>query len=236
MKKTKLLWVFFALIVFLSLTACSALPGGDKTVRQITASGQGKVYLTPDVAFVQIGVESRSDQVANALSENNAQTESVSSTLQELGVEAKDIQTSAFNIFPQQEYNQLGEMTGTVYVVNNTVYVTVRDLQSLGKLLDAVVRSGANNIYGIQFDVQDKAKAISEARKLAINDAKANAQEIAAAADIELGDLITLNVYNMGGPVPMFDGKGGAGFDASVPVSAGQLTMTMNADLTYEIK
>ena len=66
-------------------------------------------------------------------------------------------------------------MTGTTYTVNNTVYVTVRDLQVLGKLLDVVVRSGANSINGITFDVVDKSRAISEARRLAVESARSQA-------------------------------------------------------------
>jgi uncharacterized protein len=126
-----------------------------------------------------------------------------------------------------------------MYQVDNTLYVTVRDLQALPKILSEVVKSGANQIYGISFDVLDKTKAISEARKMAIDDAKANAAEIASAAGVELGKLISVNVYTSNSPTPMYEGKmglGGGAAASSVPVAAGQLIITVNADLSFQIK
>ena len=122
--------------------------------------------------------------MAAALSDNSTQAQAIQKALTGMGVDPKDIQTSAFNVYPQQlqpNPRPDGSETTpvTTYAVDNTVSVTVRDLSKLGALLDQVVKSGANNINGIQFDAEDKTKALSEARKLAIQDAKNQAQEIA---------------------------------------------------------
>lgn len=229
----------FLLISLLSACAIPSepVPGYYQPVHQLTASGSGQVFLTPDIAYISIGVETRADNVSAALKDNNAQAAAIAGTLKELGVAEKDIQTSAFNVYPQQEYGPDGQMTGTKYVVNNTVNVTVRNLSGLGQMLDAVVSSGANTIYGIQFDVDEKDAAYSEARKLAIDDAKKKAAEMAEAAGIRLGDLISLNVYQSGGPTPLYEGKGGmAAGVPQAPVAAGQMVITINADLSYEIK
>jgi uncharacterized protein YggE len=99
------------------------------------------------------------------------------------------------------------------------------------------VRAGANSINGINFDVVDKTQAISEARKLAIEDARATAQELAAAAGVTLGDLYSLNAYMNTGPVTTFDNKGGMAVEACpVPVNAGQLMLSVDVNLSYEIK
>lgn len=126
---------------------------------------------------------------------------------------------------------------GTKYIVENTIYVTVRDLQNLGRMLDAVVSSGANSINGIQFDVVDKSIATSETQRLAAEDAKTQAQELAEAADVELGRILSLNAYSMGSPVQVFEakvfqGQGGG----NVPVAAGQLVLSMDANIVYEIE
>ncbi len=209
-----------------------------RPVPQMTASGQGVVYLTPDVAYISIGVQTSADNVSAALNDNNAQATAIANTLKEMGVDEKDIQTSAFSVYPQQDYAPDGTPMAMKYVVNNTVYVTVRDLNSLGQMLDSVVRSGANTIYGINFDVENKDAAFSEARKMAIDNAKKNAVELAGAADIQLGNLISLNVYQTSGPSPVYSGKGGAmaAQAQQAPVSAGQMMITINADLTYEIQ
>jgi uncharacterized protein len=232
--------LFSVVLVVLLLSACT--PAASSTQNsgyfpQMMASGTGEVFLTPDLAYVNIGVQSKMENVAGALEDNNAKAQAISQALTKLGVEAKDIQTSAFNIYPLQEYGPNGETLDTKYVVDNTVYVTVRDLQKLGSILDAVVKAGANSINGVQFDVTNKDTYVTEARRLAIEDAKATAQELADAAGIKLGKIISLNVYSTGSPTPMYEGKMGLGGGGSgVPVSSGQLSLTVNADISYEIK
>ncbi len=235
--KKKIFVLIIGLVSLFALTACGT--SLNKPYPQITASGSGTVYLNPDVAYVYIGVQTKSKDVADALSENNLRASSISKKLQELGVDAKDIQTSAFNIYPMaSEYGPNGEVLSNDYVVDNTVYVTVRDLTKLGDMLDAVVRAGANSINGVTYDVLDKEKAFNEARQQAIDNAKKTANELATAVGIKLGKLTSVYVYSVGNAVPMYEGKaygigGGAG---SVPVSSGQLMLTVNADLTYQIK
>jgi uncharacterized protein YggE len=232
------LFILLGLAAILVLSACSGTGKSDYPF-SMTASGQGVIYVTPDVAYINIGVTSKDVDVASALATNNTNSQAVADALKALGVEAKDVQTSAFNIYPQPEYGPDGQITRTMYQVDNTLYVTVRDLQALPKILSEVVKSGANQIYGISFDVLDKTKAISEARKMAIDDAKANATEIATAAGIQLGKLISVNVYTTNSPTPMYEGKmglGGGAAASNVPVAAGQLIITVNADLGFQIK
>jgi len=239
--KNKFLILFLSVFLVLSLAACAGGAGtaanNQQPPHQISVTGNGRVYVTPDVAYINIGVKSQADKVADALKKNNDQAAGVASALTSMGVDPKDIQTSAFNVYPQQEFGPNGEVTRTYYVVENTVYVTARNLQNLGQMLDAVVQNGANTVNSIQFDVLDKSKATSEARKLAVQDGSTQAQELADAAGVKLGPLTSLNVYSSGGPMPAFQGKGGASADSGgqVPVSAGQLVINMDANMVYEI-
>jgi len=238
--KVKYLLVVSAMVLVLMLGACApqAAPRSDVVMNGISVSGTGKVYINPDLAYVYIGVRSESDDVAKALDKNNEQANEVSNALTSMGVEAKDIQTTAFNVYPMDQYSPTGEKTGTNFVVENTVFVTVRDLGKLGDLLSEVVNSGANNIYGIQFDVTDKSSAVTEARKMAVSEAKKQAQELADAAGVKLGKLISLSSYTSNVPTPIYEGKGYGGMDmasASTTVSAGQLVITVDANLMYEI-
>ncbi len=248
--------IVVSLVALLALAGCASVPNAyaaspaqqsttTPPIRTLIAVGEGKVYLVPDVAYVTIGVHSQEATVAAALKDNNAQAQAIQKALIGMGVDAKDIQTSAFNVYPIQQ-NQpdpkanpnSSEGNGTVvYAVDNTVSVTVRDLAKLGTLLDSVIASGANSIHGIQFDAQDKTKAMAEARKLAIQDAKNQAQEIAADGGVLLGAIQTMNVNTGNVPGPVYAAKGGFGtVDASVPVSSGQLVITASANITYEIK
>jgi hypothetical protein len=239
----KLIGLVFAVLMIFALAACQAAPveagggGGAFQPRMISVNGTGKIYLTPDVAYIFIGVQSQDENVGAALSKNNEKAQAIATKLQELGVEAKDIQTSSFNIYPSQQYSPEGQPTVMLYTVDNMVNVTVRDLAGLGKILDEVVRVGANSINGINFDVIDRTKAVSDARKLAISDARSQADEIAQAAGVQIDQLYNMSVYLNDAPAPMDDNKGGSAMVAGqVPVAAGQLVITVNVSASYTIK
>jgi uncharacterized protein YggE len=155
-------------------------------------------------------------------------------------VDEKDIQTSNFNVYPQSDYDTNGNIVRTYFVVENSVYVTVRDLHNLGDLLDAVAMSGANTIYGINFDLQDKTDALKQARELAVEYAQVQAEEVAAAAGVELGKVISISVQSSGAAPVWVEGMGGGGYDpkayASVPVYAGRMTITTNVDIVFAIQ
>jgi uncharacterized protein len=203
----------------------------------MSATGEGKVFLTPDIASVSVGVHSQGKDVNEALGENNAKAQSIADALKALGVDPKDIQTSAFTISPQQQTGPNGEITGEIlYMVDNTVNVTVRDLTKMGQILDTVVKSGANNIYNIQFDVTNKEAAVDQARKMAIDNAKKLAGQIAEESGVTLGAINSVNVSSNPAPVPMYEGKGGMAASANVPVASGQLAVIVDATVTYELK
>ncbi|MDF1519100.1 MAG: SIMPL domain-containing protein [Brevefilum sp.] len=227
--------IMISMIVIGLLAACS--PTAPEKERTMGVSGTGRVTVVPDIAAINIGVRSEAENVTDALDTNTAQASRISRALQELGIEEDDIQTSNFNVYPSDRYDPMtGQVEGRYFVVENTVNVTVRDLTSLGAVLTAVVEAGANNIYGINFDVEDREAAVAEARKLAIEDAKAKAQDIAEESGVELGEIISISVYSGSTPTIYYDAKGGAYSEAAVPIAAGTLSITMEASLTYSIK
>jgi uncharacterized protein YggE len=240
--RTKFYTLFIVVLLVSLLSACSSLAGStpaDKTVtRTMNVTGTGKVTLTPDIAYISIGVHTEGADVTEALTSNTAQAQKVSDALKALGVDVKDIQTTSFNVYPQQQFDDKGQPTTTKYIVDNSVYVTVRDLTKLGVMLDAVVRSGANNINGINFDVSNRDAANSQARTAAIADARKQAEEMAKAAGVTLGDVQSIALSGSPTPTPLYDAKGGAVMSAgaSVPVSAGQMIITVDANITYAIK
>ena len=238
--RTKLLIAVSVLILAALLSAC-----GPSTVytqaapRTMNVTGAGQAYLDPDIAYIYIGVHTEGASASEAVAENNARTKDVSEALKGSGVDAKDIRTTNFSIWPSQQYDDLGQPTSTIYMVDNTVYVTVRDMKKLGELLDATIQAGANSINSIQFDVADKTEALSQARKLAVENAEQQAQELAEAAGVSLGDIYSISYYDTT-PYPMMDayGKGGGGgaVEAAVPIQPGQLTLTATVSIAYELK
>ncbi|MBI9048039.1 MAG: SIMPL domain-containing protein [Anaerolineaceae bacterium] len=233
-----------SLILVLGLSACSFNINTDPTYqRTISVDGTGIVKISPDIAYVNIGVQSKSGNVKNALDENNLLASTISETLQSLGIASEDIQTSSFNVYPMQDYGPMGigDETGqpaTYYQVDNIILVTVYDLSILGQILDNAVQSGANTINSINFDVTNKEEALTLAREEAIQAAHTQAEATANAAGAKLGDIINISTYT-NNATPYFDGKGGAAYGTStsdVPVSAGQLSISVNANIIYELK
>lgn len=239
---TKSLFVSLVLVLAVLLSACGSTvisPNGQPAIRSITVNGMGEVSLKPDIAYINIGVRTENATAAEAMNQNSTQTQAVVKALTDAGVAADDIQTSNFNIYANNQVNPEGQPTGTTYVVENTVYVKVRDLAKLGDLLDTVVQAGANNVNSIQFDVLDKTKALTDARAAAVKSAKAQAEELATTAGVTLGSLQTISYYDSY-PIPFAEAKGmGGAMDAaalSAPISPGTLKISANVTLTYELK
>ena len=253
MKKTFLPLFYLAILVILVSGCTSGLSTSTATPkRTVNVSGKGTVKLEPDIAQINIGVSSQSPDAGEALKQNNASAEAVINVLTEMGVERKDIQTRNFNIYAKQDVQPIREepvgedvlqevpaeeSTSQTYVVENTVLVIVRDLDSLGDILTAVVDQGANTIYGITFDIEDRDAAAEEARQMAIQDAQAQAEAIAEAAGVNLGAIQSISIESSGGGQPNVEYAAEAPQgSASVPISSGTLTIQVNANLTYEIK
>ena len=241
--RNKVLILISGTLLAALLSACGAAaaqtvsPSPQSTeVRTITVTGSGEVFLSPDIANISIGVHTEGDDAAEALAENNTQTQAVVEMLRDLGVAERDIQTSNFSIFPRQEYDDQGRVTDITYVVENTVRVTVRDLDEIGELLNSVVDTGANNIFGIQFDVEDRVSALSDARRAAVENARTVAEEIAQASGVELGQVHSIRVYGTA-PVPVFQERALLQAPAAdVPISPGQLSLSVEVEVVYEIQ
>ena len=236
-------FLVFAVLAFaLILSACGPTTinqAAPEPSRTLNVNGLGQVNLTPDIAYIYIGVHSEGATASEAVELNKTQTNSLIAAIKKSGVDEKDIRTTNFSIWPSQQYGPDGTITGTVYMVDNTVYITVRNLDGLGDLLDSAISAGANTINSIQFDVADKAAALKEARAKAVADARAQAEEMSAAAGVELGEIQSINFYESSpAPLDMGKGGGGAGYDAAsaVPIQPGQLTIAVNVNLTYSIK
>ena len=239
--RTKYLAFAILAILALAVSACGPTTvnqAAPVTPRTLNVSGLGVVYLRPDIVYINIGVNTQRENAAEAVEVNKGQTNAVIAAIKESGVEEKDIRTTNFSIWSNPQYDPAGQITGTTYSVDNTVNVTVRDLENLGDLLDAAVNAGANNIYSIQFDVEDKAEATKEARTKAVEDAKLEAQELAETAGVSLVDIQTINYYESN-PTSYFEGKGGGGgaaMESAVPIQPGQLAISVTVNVTYTIK
>lgn len=244
--KTKLLFIASILVLAISISACGATPtqSNNQQIRNLNINGNGSQAIAPDIAYVNVGVHTETKTVQASVTQNNTESQKVMTALSDMGVKAEDLRTSNFSIYSVQKYDDnTGELLGTYYAVDNNVIVTVRDLTKLGSLLDSAIKAGANTINNVQFDIADHTEALKAARAEALSNAIKQAQELADAAGVKLGDIQTIYYYDYvptpAQPVYMNYGKGGGGASApqaEVPINPGQITITATVSIVYALK
>ncbi len=211
--------------------------GGAVVSRHITVVGVGEVSLVPDVARVTLGAEASAQTVNEAKAEVDRQIDAILSALKELGIAEVDIQTSSYTIYLDREPTPAmreGEPgTEARYRVSNTLQVTIRDIDAVGNVLDAVVEAGANQVYGVQFTVEDDDQWQSKARAQAVANARARATELAQLSGVELGEILTVSEVIGGGAMPVVAyeraSMGGG-------IAPGELQLSTQVQVTFAIQ
>lgn len=201
----------------------------------VTVTGEGKIEVAPDMATLTMGVTSRGESAAEALTANSADMAKILAALTEAGVATRDVQTSSINLNPvwdSEGYGKASAITG--YEVSNQVTVSIRDLPALGKVMDGLVAVGVNQLYGLNFGLTEPEPQIDAARKASVADARRKAELLAEAAGLKLGAItsITEGGAGHGGPVAMFARDSAA---SGVPVAEGALTMTASVTVSWTL-
>jgi uncharacterized protein YggE len=180
-------WIGIAMVVLFAL----ALPAGAQVPetgrRQIVVNGVGRVEVSPDQASVTVGVQLQRRTAAEATGEANRVATRIVARLQRVGLRREEMRTSAIQVFPVYTGGQQGvppQITG--YRASYTLTLNVRNLDLVGRAIDAAVEAGANTILGISFGLQDPSRTRNEALALAVRDARAKADAIAQAAGLRI--------------------------------------------------
>jgi hypothetical protein len=228
------------IIAGLVLAGCATTPSTAEVKPQLTVSGTGLVRVSPDTASINLGVATQDTDVAQAVAASNLAADAIINAVKNLGVAPEDVRTTYFNVSPQPMFDQNGQPTGqTNYWVNNTLVVTLRQVDQLGAVLQAAVDAGANSINGISFDLTDKSQAEEQARKAAIADAQQRAERLATAAGTTLGEIVSIYTggYSYGAInyVEAASSAGSAG-GGTVPIAPGTFDVRIDVTLAYTLK
>ncbi|CAG0934471.1 26 kDa periplasmic immunogenic protein [Thermoflexales bacterium] len=251
--------VFYGLVVLVVVAALSigglafALANGPRGVqpvaeaaqtageRGITVLGVGKVTGRPDIARVTVGIETQAPSLQTAVDDNKAKMNGLLDTLKQLGLADKDIRTSNYSVYtervgqPSMAADQPVSTDQMIYHVTNQVDVVVRDVNQLGDVMDKAVAAGANNIYGVNFSVEDATKLEAEARTKAVADAKARAENLAQLTGVQLGEVVSVSEVVNGMPGPLYRDAAGLG-GGGTPVQPGELEISTSIQITYAVK
>lgn len=240
--------VVVLLVGMTGLAGCSTGAGGILELKGniygqqegIWVNGEGKVTAVPDVAILSVGVEAQAASVADAQSQANGAMAQVVNALKDEGVAEKDIQTQHFSIRKVTRWdNDKQEEIVIGYRVTNTVTAKVREVDKAGAAIDAVAAAGGDltRINSIGFTVDDPAPYREQAREKAVADAAAKAKQLADAAGAKLGKpiYITESSYI---PSPIYRDVAAKDEDSQsveTPISPGELEITANVQITYDI-
>ena len=203
---------------------------------RLDISATGEVTRVPDVAIVSAGVVSRSASASGALQDTANRMSQVLAALKRAGVADRDIQTSNVSLNPEYRYpeNQSPQLVG--YTASNNVTVRFRDIRSSGKILDALVTVGANQINGPTLTVDKPESALDEARAKAVAIGRARAELYAHSLGLRVVRIVSVNEsggYAVPPPVPMMMAQARK---ADTSIEAGEQKLQVNVAMTFELQ
>lgn len=220
-----------------AMTAAVAAFPAHAEERRILVSGTGTILAEPDMATITLGVTNQDEQASAAMAATSEAVTQILKRLEDMGLESRDVQTRDLSLSPvwtgRGNSGEAPEITG--FTASNRVLVRVRDLDNLGQIMDAVIQDGANDFGGLTFSVQDPKPLEAEARAGAVADAAAKAQQLAQAAGVTLGPVISISDGASGNrPDPLI--REFSRMDsASVPIASGEVSVSVNISMEFEI-
>ena len=242
-RRTAGVLAFLAALPVLLASACV----GDVSTTEpesagVTVAGVGRVSADPDVAVVTLGADATEATVAAARDRSAAAMTAIRESLAAAGVEDRDVRTTQFSIYPEFDYRGEGSPRLTGFTVSNRVEVRIRAIDRTAPILDGAIAAAGDavRVGGIRFEVGDPAPLIEEARRLAMDDARAKAEQLAGFAGVGLGRARAVVEISADAPQPhaLAESAAFAAADAaaSTPISPGEGEVAVGVLVTYAIE
>ena len=229
--KTRILLVAAPVVLAVALAAAT-LPGSASSAAAeaggITVQGTASVTSVPDRAELSFGVESQGQTAKAALAANATEMRKVIAAVKAAG--GTDVKTQSVSLSPR--YNETNEVQA--FVATNSVSAAIGDVAKAGAVIDAAVNAGANQVYGPSLSTGDLTELYRQALKAAVANARANAQVLAAAANVSLG-RVTAIVEGGGGPQPLPYAADKAMAVESTPIEPGTQQTTASISVTFAV-
>jgi uncharacterized protein len=205
---------------------------------RLDISATGEVTRVPDIAIISAGVVSRSATATGALQDAADRMQRVLTALKRAGVEDRDVQTSNISLNPEYRYveNQPPQLTG--YTASNQLTIRFRDIRNSGKILDALVSQGANQINGPSLTIDKPEAALDEARARAIAAARARAELYARSLGMRIVRVVSVSEsggYAPPPPMPMY-ARAEIAQAADTKVVPGEQKLQVTLAMTFELQ
>lgn len=223
-----------ALVAALSLTGCDAAGPVQANPRQVTVVGSGAVQGMPDTLTADVGIDVSALDVTTAMNQTSERQRAVLDALTARGIDAKDIATTSVSLQPQ--YGDNSAVTG--YRANNSIKVTIRELDGAPATLASVITAGGNatRINAVSYSIDDDSALVRDARARAFTDAENRAKQYAELSGLSLGKVISISeAPGASVPTPIAMPAPRAAMAADVPLSPGQQTVNFSVTAVWEL-
>lgn len=227
--------------ILLAVTFCYASHAQDNQSgkRTLTVTGKGEVSGAPDVAYLNLSVETQAKSASQAVKENAERTNKVIDTIKAKLGEKDKVSTAGYNLSPIYEYNNqtnASEFKG--YRASNQITVKLFNLKEIGTVIDAATEAGLNNISSLTFETTKSGELKKQALTAAVKDAKATAETLASAAGVKITKILQLSPsYDY--PVPVYRdyamSKEAAAPAPPTPIEPGDLAISATVNIVFEI-
>ena len=220
-------------------TPASAQPAEIRPISgtRLDVVAQGEVERVPDIARISAGVMTQAPMATAAIRDNAVRMAAVRAALREAGIAERDIQTSNINLQPSYRYaeNQPPQLVG--YQAMNEVSVRFRDIAQTGRILDALVAQGANQINGPMLSIDEPEAALDEARTEAVANARARAELYARSLGMRVVRILAVSeTGNIGMPPPRPFMRDAAVAQAETVIVPGEQTLSVSLTVSFELE
>ncbi|HEU5482607.1 MAG TPA: SIMPL domain-containing protein [Sphingomicrobium sp.] len=237
--------------LFAALLAAALIPMGSASAQVTTELSQpisgtrlditatGEVSRVPDIAIINAGVVTRATTAGAAIQQNATRMERVIAALKSAGIADRDIQTSSINLNPEYRYeeNKPPQLVG--YSASNQVTIRFRDIRNSGRILDALVAQGANQINGPTMTIEHPEAALDEARAKAIAAGRARAELYARALGKQVARVILVSESSFSHPVPPpmpYQAMAARAESADTKIEPGEQKLQVNLSMVFELQ
>lgn len=206
----------------------------------VVVTGESEMKKKNEVASFSAGVNVIKEKKEEAIDEVNKKINELIDSVKTFGISTDDIKTQSMSVYQQQEqpmYLSSGNPSRVnQWVVNNTVEITLRDVDKTQELIDLLNKSGANNVYGPNFRIEETSDSEKDLVNEAIADAKEKAEIIAKAAGRKLGKVVNVNEGYGGTSYPVYSSIKADGLGGGASAEPGTSTISKTLTVTFELK
>ncbi len=205
----------------------------QKQIPMINVSGEGKVKTVPDQALISISLESKGTKAEDVKKENDKKMDAILKFIKKYNIAKEDFQTQRISLNPNYDY----EKKKHNYVATQSIQILLKELSKYDELMEGLVEEGINRIDNVEFKSSKMKELQSDARKLAMKDAKAKADDFVSVLGQKVGKAILISdnsqIYI---PQPRMYAMKSMAMDDSTPretLAIGEIEITANVSVSF---